>query len=84
MKMVKLHLRKSSILVLLLFLFSFSVLPGLAKPPKEPANKMKQPQVGSFGEVVYQDIDIERVLMITDLKVVEHPIYTDPKSPAPY
>ncbi|MEL0094259.1 MAG: hypothetical protein VW875_00345 [Planctomycetaceae bacterium] len=45
---------------------------------------MNRPQVGSFGEVVYQDIDIERVLMITDLKVVEHPIYTDPKSPAPY
>ena len=84
MKRVKLHLRKSSILVLVLFLFSFSVLPGLAKPPKEPLNKMNRPQVGSFGEVVYQDIDIERVLMITDLKVVEHPIYTDPKSPAPY
>ena len=84
MKRVKLHLRKSSILVLVLFLFSFSVLPGLAKPPKEPLNKMNRPQVGSFGEVVYQDIDIERVLMITDLKVVEHPIYTDPKSTAPY
>ena len=84
MKRIKLHLRKSSILVLVLFLFSFSVLPGLAKPPKEPLNKMNRPQVGSFGEVVYQDIDIERVLMITDLKVVEHPIYTDPKSPAPY
>lgn len=84
MKRVKLHLRKSPILVLVLFLFSFSVLPGLAKPPKEPLNKMNRPQVGSFGEVVYQDIDIERVLMITDLKVVEHPIYTDPKSPAPY
>ena len=84
MKRVKLHLRKSSILVLVLFLFSFSVLPGLAKPPKEPLNKMNRPQVGSFGEIVYQDIDIERVLMITDLKVVEHPIYTDPKSPAPY
>ena len=84
MKRVKLHLRKSSILVLVLFLFSFSVLPGLAKPPKEPLNKMNRPQVGSFGEVVYQDIDIERVLMITDLKVVEHPIYTDPKSSAPY
>ena len=84
MKRVKLHLRKSSILVLVLFLFSFSVLPGLAKPPQEPLNKMNRPQVGSFGEVVYQDIDIERVLMITDLKVVEHPIYTDPKSPAPY
>ena len=84
MKRIKLHLRKSSILVLVLFLFSFSVLPGLAKPPKEPLNKMNRPQVGSFGEVVYQDIDIERVLMITDLKVVEHPIYTDPNSPAPY
>ena len=84
MKRVKLHLRKNSILVLVLFLFSFSVLPGLAKPPKEPLNKMNRPQVGSFGEIVYQDIDIERVLMITDLKVVEHPIYTDPKSPAPY
>lgn len=84
MKRVKLHLRKSSILVLVLFLFSFSVLPGLAKPPKEPLNKIDQPQVGSFDEIVYQDIDIERVLMITDLKVVEHPIYTDPKSPAPY
>lgn len=81
---VQLHFRTSLMLVLACFVFSFSVLPGLAKPPKKPHTEMRLAPVGSFNEVGFKEIDIERVLMITDLKVVEHPIYTDPKSPTPY
>ena len=67
---VKLHFRASLLLVLALFVFSFSVLPGLAKPPKKPLTEMGAAPVGSFNEIEFKDIDIERVLMITDLKVV--------------
>ena len=81
---VKLHLTASLMLVLVLFVFSFSVLPGLAKPPKKPLAEMDAAPVGSLNEVGFNDVDIERVLMITDLKVVEHPVYTNPKSPTPY
>ena len=38
---VKLHLPASLMFVLVLFVFSFSVLPGLAKPPKKPLTEME-------------------------------------------
>ena len=81
---VKLHLPASLMFILVLFVFSFSVLPGLAKPPKKPLTEMEAAPVGSLDEVGFNAVDIERVLMITDLKVVEHPVYTNPKSPTPY
>lgn len=84
--MVKIYqLRKYRLgLVVAILMFSFSVLPGFGKPPKKHPGQTDLNQSNAINEIGFEDIDQDRVLLITDLQVVEHPIFTDPKSPEPY
>ena len=81
---VHLHIKTGLVSIFALLFFSFLVLPGFAKPPKKDTAQLHLNFPNPINELVSSDIDVERVLLITDLSVVEHPLYTDPKSPVPY